>query len=119
MRVLMLAVLCVLLLVAANETSLGTFTGTATGATYSLTQKSTRTHTVSAVITSGSLSDCTMRLEGSLDGTNFFSLSGDQTCTASFMFHVVNKPVSHVRAVVSAFTGTSTPTLVVRYLGME
>lgn len=61
-------------------------------------------HTLQVVVTGGP-SGCTVRLEGSLDGTNWFDLSGSQTCTSNAMFHVDGKPVAYVRANLLTWTG--------------
>lgn len=77
-----------------------------------------RWHTVAAV-PSGSPAICTLRLEGSLDHISWFDLSGDQTCTASLMFHVADKPVQFVRINLTALSGGSSPSVAVRYAGVQ
>jgi hypothetical protein len=42
--------------------------------------------------------------EGSLDGTNWFQIGTDNTTSAGVTF-VVDKPVKHIRANVTTFTG--------------
>lgn len=91
---------------------------TSTGSTAVFNVAGNDAHTLSVVVT-GSPSACTMNLDGSLDGTNFFNLSGDITCTSSVMFHVINRPVTLVRATVSALSGGSSPTVTVRYIGFR
>lgn len=73
-------------------------------------------HTLS-IITTGSPATCTIELDGSLDGTNWFDLSGDQTCTSSLMVHVINKPVQQVRVNLTVLSGGTDPTVTVKYLG--
>ena len=61
-------------------------------------------HTVQ-VVPSGSPSGCDVRLEGSLDNSNWFDLSGTQTCTSAVMFHVDGKPATYVRVNLLTWTG--------------
>lgn len=98
--------------------SFTTFTATGVSSTLVLQQFTPVNHTV-AVIVTGSPSSCTVALEGSLDAINWFSLSGDITCTASSMTHVVFRPVVYMRANLSVFSGGSSPTVAVRYLGVK
>lgn len=91
-------------------------TFTATGTTSSFAVPGADVHTIQAVVTGGP-SGCTMHLEGSLDGTTWADISGDQTCTSSVMFHVVNKGVNFVRVNLSSFTGGTSPTLTAWYVG--
>lgn len=90
----------------------------AAGVTSSLATAGNDKHTLAAVI-AGSPATCTMRLEGSLDNVNFFDLSGSQTCTSTFMFHVVDRTVTFVRGRVLTLTGGSTPTVTITYLGIR
>jgi hypothetical protein len=53
---------------------------------------------------SGTVSSCVVALEGSIDGTNFFSLDSDNTTTASLKW-VSDKPVFWIRANVTTLTG--------------
>lgn len=71
-------------------------------------------HTVSVVVT-GSPSACTIRLEGSLDNSNWFDLSGSQSCTSSVMFHVYGKVEKYLR--VNLLTWTGGTNAAVSYLG--
>lgn len=75
-------------------------------------------HTVQVVVT-GSPAGCTVNLDGSLDGTHWFDLSGGQTCTSSVMFHVVSKPVFYVRGDLTALSGGTAPTVQVSYVGIQ
>lgn len=88
----------------------------ATGRTaiFNVKQSVPSNHTVSSVVT-GSPVACTLTLEGSLDGVNFFDLSSDQTCTSNLMFHVAYKPILFVRANVTALSEGAT--LKIWYLG--
>jgi len=90
----------------------------ATGVTANLAVSGSDVHTLSVVVT-GSPGSCTLNLDGSADGTHWFDISkdsngADQTCTSSFMFHVVNKAVMFVRVNVTALSagGTVTPSYV-------
>jgi hypothetical protein len=82
-------------------------------------------HTIQIDV-SGSPSGCTVKLEGSNLGpeansgagptdSQYFSLSGDVTCTSNTMVHVVNKTVRTVRANRTAWTGGTNPSLSVIY----
>lgn len=75
-------------------------------------------HTVQAV-PSGSPSGCTLRLEGSLDNSNWFDLSGSQTCTSAVMFHVDGKPATYVRVNLTALSGGTSPTVQITYKGQN
>jgi hypothetical protein len=82
-------------------------------------------HTIQIDV-SGGPSGCTVKLEGSNLGpeansgagptdSQYFSLSGDVTCTSNTMVHVVNKSVRTVRANRTVWTGGTTPSLSVVY----
>jgi len=88
----------------------------ATGTTSGFNVPGSDVHTIAAIVT-GSPSGCTLHLEGSLDGTNWFDISGDQTCTSNLMFHVVNRAVAQVRMNLTALTGGTAPTVTGWYLG--
>lgn len=76
-------------------------------------------HTVSLTVT-GSPTTCTAALEGTIDaGATWYSLSGDQDCTASLMFHVAFRPVLAVRVTVSALSGGTSPAVRAVYLGVK
>ena len=61
----------------------------------------------------GSLSALTVNLEGSLDGTNFFTLD-QSTNTSGEGRHVTNKPIRYVRANIAVSTVSSgAPTVTV------
>lgn len=57
-------------------------------------------------ITSGTVSACTFKVEGSLDGANFFDMSGTLSCASSNFYSVVQRPALWVRITVISFTGT-------------
>lgn len=106
-------------IVVAQQMSLVTWAAlTATGTTTSLATAGNDKHTLAAIVT-GSPTGCSVRLEGSNDGTNYFDLSGAQTCTTSVMFHVVDRPVVFVRANVTALSGGTAPTVTATYLGIR
>ena len=73
-------------------------------------------HSVMAIVT-GSPSGGVCNLDGSLDGINWFDISGNQTITSSAMFHVVNKPVMYIRVNLSTLSGGPGPTVTFWYLG--
>lgn len=89
---------------------------TATGAG-SITTLSTgmEIHTWTTVVT-GAPSAVSINLEGSIDGTNFFTLD-NETTTTSDMQHVVNKAVTSIRANLATLTGGTAPTVTVKYIG--
>jgi hypothetical protein len=90
----------------ATLTAAGTTNSQAVNANY---------HTVQ-VIVSGSPSACTVRLEGSLDNTNWFDISGTQTCTSNLIFHV-GGPRSVTYARVNLLTWTGGTNAVINYRG--
>lgn len=92
-------------------------TAAGTTATLSLPEADTK-HTTQVVVT-GAPASCTVHLEGSLDGTNFFDLSGAQTCTTNVMFHVVDKSVLYIRANLTALSGGTSPSVSITYLGVH
>jgi hypothetical protein len=71
------------------------------------------------VVTTGSPTGAEIALEGSLDGTNWFDLSGSQTVTSTTMFHVVNRLVKFIRFNLTTLTGGSSPTVQPTYLGTQ
>lgn len=93
-------------------------TATGTSNTVDVRFYAPRTHTFQVVVT-GSPASCTIDLEGSLDNSNWFSLSGNQTCTSNVMFHVTDRPVVFVRGNLSALSGGSSPTVTVDYIGVR
>jgi hypothetical protein len=73
-------------------------------------------HTVAAVPT-GAPASCALQLEGSLDNTNWFNLSGSQDASGgNIMFHVVDKPVMFVRINLTALSAGAS--VAVNYLGV-
>lgn len=64
------------------------------------------------VIVTGSPASVTVNLEGTIDGSNWFTLDSSTT-TTSEMRHVVNKPVTQIRANLATLTGGSSPTVTV------
>jgi hypothetical protein len=103
---------------------LGTLT--ATGQTMGVhSGLATHKHTLQVVVT-GSPASCSVQLEGTLDDitdpsvTPFWAnLSGTQSCTSSVTFHVVEKPVRAIRANLTALSGGSSPTVTIKYLGVQ
>ncbi len=88
-----------------------------TSSTFDVSRLAPSKHTV-AVVPSGSPTGCSIKLEGSLDGTTWFDLSGAQTCTSNVMVHVVDKPVDYVRVNLTALSGGTSPSVTVSYLGV-
>ncbi len=85
-------------------------------AAYDVTLESPDKHTLQ-FITTGTPAAATLRLEGSIDGVNWFDLSGSQSCVSSGMFHVVNKPILYVRVNLLTLVGGTAPTVTSTYLG--
>lgn len=79
-------------------------------------------HTIHLRVTGGPAT-CTYRLEGSLDPDEvtpeWFDLSGTLTCTTSTMVHIVDRPVMRVRGNLLTLTGGTSPTVQLRYLGVQ
>lgn len=71
------------------------------------------------VVPSGTVSSCTVNLEGSLDNVHWFALGiidatdAGWSSTAGEMVHVANKPVNYLRANVTAISGGGTVTAAV------
>jgi hypothetical protein len=95
-----------------------TFTAlSANGSTASYdTEAVMNNHTVTVVPTGGP-SGCTLTMEGSLDGTNWFTIITAATCTSVVSAHGVDKPARYVRGTLSALAGGTTPTVTVKYVG--
>ena len=97
-------------------TTFPVLTGTGVTTALDISQQITPKHSVQVIVT-GSPSACSLQLEGSLDSTNWFNLSGGQTCTSDILFSVVNKPVAFIRANLTTFTGGTNAT--VTYFGVK
>ncbi len=88
----------------------------ATGTTTGFNTPMNGWHTLQVVLT-GSPASCTVNLEGTIDGSHWYDLSGGQACdataqpTAVLMFHVANKPVVQVRAHLTALSAAATATI--------
>jgi len=67
-------------------------------------------HTVSVSLGAGTNTVCTYQIEASDDTVNWFSLSGAQSCTASAMFSVTDRPARMVRINVLTYTGSASLT---------
>jgi hypothetical protein len=115
---LLLAALC-LASFAAGQASTKTWAAlTGAGTTTAFTVAGNDKHTVALAVT-GTPDACTARLEGTVDGTTFFDVSGTQTCTSSVMFHVTDRPLEQVRVVLISLTGGTAPTVTPTYLGIN
>lgn len=67
---------------------------------------------------------CSYRVQGSVDGTHFYDLTGTQSCTTNGslvlpasgstgdMLHIANKPVQYLHVYVTAFTAGDVTTAV-------
>lgn len=66
--------------------------------------------TIQAHRTAGS-DEISLKIEGSLDGSNWIDISGTQTSSSGeLMFHIVNKPLKYIRANITSI-GSSTYTI--------
>jgi len=92
-----------------NAASLGALTGVSSTSSYDNALLYPAEHTVQFSVT-GPPTTCTCQLEGSLNNSAWFAISGDENCVAANMFHVVNRVVRYVRANISVHTGTGTIT---------
>ena len=80
-------------------------------------------HTLQVVVT-GAPATGQIQLEGTLDdatssGATWAILSGSQLCTTTTTFHVVDRPVTGIRANLTALTGGTNPTVACKYLGVQ
>ncbi len=80
-------------------------------------------HTLQVIVTGGPATG-QIQLEGTLDDAtsstaNWFSLSGSQLCTSSTIFHVADRPVTGVRANLTALTGGTNPAIALKYTGVQ
>jgi len=74
--------------------------------------------TINIVLAGGTVSAMSTTLEGSLDGSNWFTLS-TYTNTSGESAHVVNKPVMFIRVGHSKTVATSTPAVTVKVSGAK
>jgi hypothetical protein len=72
--------------------------------------------TVQVTIT-GSPTAATSKLQGSLDGTVWDDLGSTTSTTSGAMFHVSQKPVVQMRAVLADLAGGSSPTVTFKAYG--
>jgi hypothetical protein len=101
--------------------SLGTLSATGTTIPVQLAVTAHK-HTVQ-VVTTGSPTTCSIQLEGTLDDVTssptWANISGSQTCTSSVTFHIADRPVNGVRVNLTALSGGSSPTVAIKYVGVE
>jgi len=88
------------------------------GTAYDVSKLGPSFHTVT-FNTGAALAACTAQLEGSLDNSKWYSLTGDIDCTAvtGAMIHAPEKPVNYVRGNCTALTAANTVTI--SYLGVR
>ena len=67
-------------------------------------------------VVAGGPATCTLNIFGSVDGVNFIDISGNKTCTSGVVFGLVNTPVTHIQARLTALSGGTTPTVNVKGL---
>lgn len=80
------------------------FTSAVAGAAYDLRQMCKTFTFMKTTVQGGGFSALSVTFEGSLDGTNWYTLATDAT-TANGVTFVVDKPARYVRANVTTFTG--------------
>jgi hypothetical protein len=74
------------------------------------------THTL-ACLPTGAPTTANVTLDGSLDGTNFYTLVTTQACTAFIAGFGVDKPARYIRATLTGLAGGTAPTITARYGG--
>lgn len=82
----------------------------ANGSTDAVNLDGTHRSFVFQTVVTGAPASFTMTFQGSLDGTNWYTL-GSSTATAGEAQFVVDKPAQFVRATLSALTGGTAPTV--------
>jgi hypothetical protein len=102
----------------AARANFGTFTAAAATNAFDVSYLVPTHHSFAAIVT-GAPATCTVQLEGSLDGTNWFALTAATTCTSSVFASAANYATDYVRLNLTALTGGSSPTVSLRYLGAQ
>ena len=92
------------------------FTSATTSQIFDVALTNPLLHSIQVVVTGGP-AGCTIKLETSLDRTNWTNASGDKTCTSSLSFYVQWAGATSVRINLSALSGGAAPTVTVVYLG--
>lgn len=95
-------------------TLLNAVTGAGAGASNNL--KFLCTKMTWEIVLTGSPTSAETSLEGSINGTTWYSLDTSTTITSE-MRHIVNKPVLSVRANLISLVGGTAPTVTVRFVG--
>lgn len=67
-------------------------------------------HTWQTIFT-GTASAVDVKLQGSIDDSNWFDLDTNTSTTSGVMRHVVNKPVNYIRGYLTTFTNGTTMTV--------
>ena len=100
----------------------GTLSSVTTTAAVDVSLLTPSKHTIQTLI-AGSPAACSIQLEGTLDDVSgsptWANLSGSQTCTSSVTFHVTERPVRGVRVNLTALSGGSSPTVTIKYVGVQ
>lgn len=131
-RIVMITSLCVALFwvitprTPAEAQQVGSFQGfhraftaqTAVGATTGVAMKGIPIqHTIELIVT-GAPATCTYSLQGSRDGTTWFTISASAiTCTSTTVAFEANKPTVYVRGNLLTLTGGTAPTVTLKYIG--
>lgn len=110
------------LLAEGGTVNLGTLSALGASAPVRL-QRANHKHTIQIVVTGGPAT-CSVQLEGSLDDPaketmTWANVSGAQTCTATTTVFTIDKPVTAIRANLTILTGGATPTVTVKYVGVQ
>ena len=71
-----------------------------------------------STVQTGSPATATLVIYGSIDGVNFFDISGNQAAASNLLFFVIDKPVRYLRANLTALSGGTAPTVTVTGLAL-
>jgi hypothetical protein len=100
----------------------GTLSSATTTSAFDVSSLTPHKHTLQVVVTGGPAT-CGIQLEGTLDDVasspTWANLSGSQSCTSSVTFHVVDRAVTGVRVNLTALSGGTSPTVSVKYVGVQ
>jgi hypothetical protein len=70
------------------------------------------------LLVTGTPAGCTYRLQGSVDGVNFYNIdASDITCTSSIVTFNVDKPAKYIRGNLLTLSGGTAPTVTPQWAG--
>lgn len=91
---------------------------TATGATSTLALSGVVAQHTVHLVTTGSPTGCTYRLQGSVDNSVWFNISdADITCTSTITTFYANRPSLRIRGNLLTLSGGTAPTVTLHYAG--